>query len=282
MSLSSEELRSILIEYLGLFKKNDRRQQLQFMQITSGVDHLLAKRLDREADAQRGQHVLNSDDKERLQNVVWDLILSRVLIPGTRDPSYNSGWPFITITDHGWDVIAAAGPVPYDPDGYLSALNSRASGLHSTIIRYIEESLATFRTSAYLASVVMLGAASEKLLSELCDSIAASIATPVTAQKFKQKINSKKMKERLDTVVGWCRNHRTQLSPSWQNDEQIEVLEQLGHFIRKRRNDAGHPQDPPAVPRHEEMYAWLVVFPDYCESVWSLKLYLDGMTGKIT
>ena len=281
MSLSSEELRSLVMEHLRTLDRNDKRQKLQFQYLVSGVEALQARRLDKEAEHQRGKKFLNDEDRERLQNVVWDLILSRILIPGTRDPSSGSGWPFITITDHGWNVLTEASPVPYDPDGYLAALTSRNTNLHATIIRYVEESLATFRTGSYLASVVMLGAASEKLLGELCEAIGTSIADPNAAKKFRQKISSKKMKERLDTVVGWCRNHRAQLSGSWQNDEQIEVLEQLGHFIRKRRNDAGHPQDPPAVPTHEEMYAWLVVFPDYCGAVWDVRLFLDGMAGKI-
>ena len=282
MSLSSEELRSLLIEYLRNVNKNDKRLQLQFNHLLSGVDATQARRLGKEAEHQRGQKFLNDDDRERLQNVVWDLILGRMLIPGTRNPTSNSGWPFITITDHGWKTLEETRPVPYDPDGYLAALANHSTTLHATIVRYVEESLATFRTGAYLASVVMLGAASEKLLGELCLTIEASIADLSKAKKFQQKINSKKMKERLDTVVGWCRNHRTQLCGSWQNDEQIEVLEQLGHFIRKRRNDAGHPQDPPAVPSHEEMYAWLVVFPDYCLAVWELKSFLDSSAGKIT
>ena len=50
-----------------------------------------------------------------------------------------------------------------------------------------------------------------------------------------------------------------------------QLINKIADLIRDRRNEAGHPQDPPAVRTHEEMYALLMVFPDYCVKLYELK-----------
>ncbi|MHB1038500.1 MAG: hypothetical protein ACYC0Y_28085 [Pirellulales bacterium] len=282
MALSTEELRTLLLQHLKTRIQSDRRHcEWQFSTLLRGVDNLRSQVLGKEAEYQRGERFLTDEDGEHLKHAVWDLILARILIPGNASPTSDAGWPFISVTAHGRKVLAENKPVPYDPDGYLEELHRRAPGVHPTLVSYLQESLATFRAGAYLASVVMLGAASERLLAGLCQSISGAIGDEAKRRKFDQKAN-RKLKERIDTLAGWCRNHRSQLVDAWKHDEQIEVFEHLAHFIRKRRNDAGHPADPPAAPTHEQMYAWLVVFPDYCQAVWALKTDLDGKLAAIT
>jgi hypothetical protein len=97
-------------------------------------------------------------DVSRLKHVVWDLIIDRILIPGT--PNSDQGWPLLSLTDHGLKVVSERHPVPYDPDGCLARLEKATGGLSPTISRYLQEAVSTFRSSNYLASAVMLGAAS--------------------------------------------------------------------------------------------------------------------------
>ena len=119
------------------------------------------------------QWLIPRPDINRLKHVVWDLIIGRILIPGV--PNSDAGWPFLSLTDHGLKVVSEEHPVPYDPDGYLARLQQATGGLGHSISRYLEEALSTFRTSNYLASTVMLGAASEMLFIEICTAIAAAI-----------------------------------------------------------------------------------------------------------
>jgi hypothetical protein len=119
----------------------------------------------------------------------------------------------------------------------------------------------------------MLGAALEKLFGELCQAI--QVADPKA--KLKPKLS-----ERIRQVVTWCRTHKAKLRVGdWTGDERVEIIDQVGHFIRKRRNDAGHPKDPPAAPTHEQMYDWLVVFPEYCTALNALTQFLAGQPGLI-
>jgi hypothetical protein len=150
------------------------------------------------------------------------LILERILIPGI-DHS-NEGWPFISVTDHGWQVVQAEGPIPYDPEGYLARV--RGYAIHSTALRYLEEAVSTFRSGNYLASAVMLGAASERVFSDVVASIAQTISDQGKRSSFIAKAQAGKMADRVRTVVGWCRNHKSDLAGEWREDDQIEVIDQ--------------------------------------------------------
>jgi len=278
--MTCEELRALLLQFLKAARKDNAGHDWQFRACVSGLESMLT-----ELKVTRGcgepECTLCEKDRVRLKQVVWDLILERVLIPGTASPESNAGWPFISLTEHGIRVVDESRPTPYDPDGYLSRLKKDSPGLHQTAIRYIEESLSTFRSGNYLASVVMLGAASEKIFVELCDAITTSISDKNEQTRFAKKVNSKRMKDRLSAVIDWCRNHKTQLCGEWTREEGIEVIEHIADFIRKRRNEAGHPNDPPAVPAHEKMYSYLMVFPEYCKNLCELTVWLDGNKGKI-
>lgn len=205
-------------------------------------------------------------------------------MPSTNHPrSSNDGWPFLSITDHGRKVIAEQKPVPYDPDGYLAQLHKSTRGLHRTVEAYLAESLTTFRTGSTMASAVMLGAASEMAFTELCEAIALGFADVNQQTTFRDKTGQKKkmMIERVRAVSDWLSQKKSQLPDDWKNFERHLLVQKVADLIRNRRNDTGHPQDPPVKPSHEEMYALLMIFPDYCEKLYSLKTWLLANQGAI-
>lgn len=279
--MQTEMLRSLLLEFLRTMvsRPNDLRH-LQYNTCVSGVTGLATQRC---PDQMQGNRLLE-EDQTRLKHVIWDLILERVLIPGHSSPNtIPDGWPFISLTDHGRKVLAEVSPVPYDPDGYLASLDKAVGGLHSSIKKYLEESVSTFRTGNNLASAVMLGAASEMLFLEVCQAMAGAIADPNSRGRFEEKTGPlKTMVHRLSEVTSWLKQKKTQVPDDWQRQEQVGVIEKVADLIRNRRNDAGHPQDPPAVPTHEEMYALLVVFPHYCKRLYELKAWLLKNPATIT
>jgi hypothetical protein len=207
----------------------------------------------------RGHSILSRSAKATLGRIIWDLILSRVLIPGGDSP-----WPHLAITEHGRKVVGDQQPVPYDPEGYLKRLFTESPNLHPTTVRYVREAVDTFRGENYLASVVMLGAAAEKLFTEL----AASLPEKLT--------KGKKLAAQVTSIMGWCTRNRKLLPPPWHTEEHADDINQIATFIRRRRNDAGHPQDPPAEPSMQQMYAYLMVFPDYCKHIYQLKTWADA------
>ena len=271
--LRTEELRAFLLEFLKTF--SEQHQPLQFQLCLNGVERLAREKcLERLGPGA----ALREEDGARLKHVVWDLILERVLVPSSKSvTSINDGWPFLSITDHGRKVIAEQKPVPYDPDGYLARLKQNTGGLHATVEAYLAEALTTFRTGNTMASAVMLGAASEMVFNELCAAIIQGFSVPSEATKFQEKTSPKKnMVERVNAVSAWLSQKKNQLPTDWQNVERHHLVHKVADIIRNRRNDSGHPQDPPMKPSHEEMYALLMMFPDYCEKLYSLKTWLNA------
>jgi hypothetical protein len=173
--MQTEMLRALLLECLRtVVQRPNELRYLQYGSCVSGVTGIASQRCPELMERHpNGQQRLREEDQSRLKHVVWDLILERVLVPGQSSPNaIPDAWPFLSVTDHGRKVLASTGPVPYDPDGYLASLDKAVGGLHPSTKKYLEESVSTFRTGNYLASAVMLGAASEMLFLELCQAIA--------------------------------------------------------------------------------------------------------------
>lgn len=280
--VNTEELRTLLLEYVKSVQERDPKQQFQFNGIVTGVEEMAKKREDR-GNEFYSRHVgyLTLSERNLLLQVTWDLILERVLVPGDIRGTVNSGWPFISLTEHGLKVIAELHPTPYDPDGYLARLKQDVPNLHDVVYRYLEEAVSTLRTGNLLASAVMLGAASESIFGKMREAITEAIGDENKRASFQTKARSKKMKDQINAVVGWCNNHRKQLPGEWAGTERIAVIHMVAQLIRKRRNETGHPQDPPAVPSREEMYACLMVFPEYCKNMYELWNWLDDNKGKV-
>ena len=272
--MQTEELRSLFMLYLISIKSEER---FQWNDCVRGVSRIVQERTTSNPDP---HWQLAPGDITRLKHVVWDLIIGRVLIPGA--PNTDGGWPLLSLTDHGRKVMAGGHPIPYDPDGYLARLQKATGGLSQSAFRYVEEALSTFRTSNYLASTVMLGAASEVLFIELCNAIVGALQDDQQRRAFGDRTAPKKnMADRVRAVTDWLSQKKTQLPPAWQNAERPALINKIADLIRDRRNEAGHPQDPPADRSHEEVYAVLVVFPDYCIKLCELKKWLEQNAGTI-
>ena len=215
---------------------------------------------------------LSDDDQTRLKAVIWDLILERVLVPGTENPrSSADGWPFLTLTEHGKKAVQETSPTAYDPDRYLASLPLIAT----TVKAYLAEAIGTFRTGNHLSASVMIGAASEMLFLELCEAFKIALANPKEQSEFEKATTKQRfIKDTIAGFVKWLKNKKDQLPDKWKRAEQIHLVDSVGEFIRSRRNEAGHPQDPPVVRSHEEAFALLQLFRRNCEDFCELKQYL--------
>jgi hypothetical protein len=277
--MNTEQLRTFLFELLA--SRDPRSGDLQFNSCILGVSNIANEQCPEQLRKFDGR--LSEEDCGRLKHVIWDLILERVLIPGSETVgSSNEGWPWLALTEHGRRVVAERKPVPYDPDGYLARL--RRAGIHVTIERYLQEAVGTFRTGNYLASAVMLGAAAEWLIIELCEAIAESFANVSEKNQFNgdKRAGSWKISLKTRAVNEWFKQKKAQLPVEWQRPEQTELIDKIAGLIRSRRNDAGHPQNPPTEYSHEEAYALLMVFPDFCEKLYELKAWLSTKRGLVS
>ena len=92
-----------------------------------------------------GLYSLGDQDGETEREIVWDLIVARVLTIGMNDAKPN--WPWLKVTAYGKKVINSETPVPHDPSGYLGRVREDIPKIDLVIFTYLEESIRTYRST---------------------------------------------------------------------------------------------------------------------------------------
>ena len=183
---------------------------------------------------------LNPIDLLNVNQIIWDLIVDRVLTVGM--DSSNDKWPFLRLTEFGQSVAEQTSPTYYDPEGYVAKLSSLTPKLDSVIKQYVLEGLHCFRQRLFFAAAVMFGAAVEKAILLLLESIANAEADQKKSQKLIKLLNRPNLSEifsaiqsRLDTLK------KAKTIPYSIHQSSTEHLLSLFEMIRVQRNDAVHP-----------------------------------------
>jgi len=264
LDLSHEQMRSLVIETL----KTGRANQFASLHLEVAA---VARRLEFHKDAAhmgggRHQDQLTPEDKGRVQDTMWDLIIEGIIRPGLND-GLNDKLPFFHLTEWGRRVVQEGPAIPYDPDGYLKRLLADIPCLDPVIITYLTESLHTFRVGCLLSSTIALGCASEKALLLLIGAYGDSLREDMKA-KFKSNTDGRMIKRQFDELRKMLESElRARLPKNLDDGLEVE-LNAIFDFIRNQRNDAGHPTGK-AIER-ERAYANLVVFPVYAKKVYAL------------
>jgi hypothetical protein len=107
-----------------------------------------------------------------LQETFWEFVVQGVVAPG-KDFS-NPNLPWFHVTEYGKKVLAAGEFLPHDPTGYLQRFRTQVGTPDPTVEVYLSESLDCFTRGSFIASVVMLGVASERAFLLLCESLLSS------------------------------------------------------------------------------------------------------------
>jgi hypothetical protein len=100
----------------------------------------------------------------------------------------NPNWLYITEKGRRW--VASDGPAPEDSDRFIAALTTLIPSMDAVIKQYFAEAVVTYNRQAWFASAVMVGAASEKVVYILLESLLT-----VTGGKDRRAIE-KAIKER--------------------------------------------------------------------------------------
>jgi hypothetical protein len=271
------EARTLVLRYLASNPDCERVGTIH-----SGVGELIGREAGQ--PGQRffadGRGFLGRGDIPLINEVIWDLIVERVLTVGA--DSANPDWPFIHLTEFGSQVVKEQRWSPYDPDGYVRELCEQAPALAYLCKMYAEEALQCFRSGCYLAAVVMLGAASEGIVTELFRRFVAALKAgevpeaPGVETKIEREQSVYRkyevFRKHFDTLV------KPKLPPELGDDLNLQ-FDGVFNLIRFYRNDAGHPTGT----RIERMSAFtsLVLFVPYCKRVEGLIGWLQTNSGTL-
>ncbi len=194
------------------------------------------------------------------QEVLWELIIQGAVAPGFAG---NFSLPWFHITEYGKKVLAERTYLPHDPTGYLDRFRAEVGKHDASILAYLSESLNCFTRGCSIASVVMLGVASEKVFLNLCESLRNAIASTTEKSEFEDILKQMAIKPKMDSVTNKIQAIQRQFR-AFTDDVDVR-LTGIFNFIRCQRNELGHPRENPPKVTREDAYVYLRLFPSYCK-----------------
>jgi|SRR5215211_1752147 len=250
--LSREELKLNLIEYL---KQTPQTQVANIMSF--GIE-------------QRIHRQLSHEESHVVLELIHEFIVANILM--TSADRNNTGWPWLSVTTHGKEVLAKGGPPVYDYDGYMADLKARVPDLDEAVERYVSESLRTYQGNAYLASMAMLGCASERSMRLLFDAYVEAIDKEVNRRKVKSRLDGRNISRAYAEFKKYFDSTRAQVQDETiVNDFDVHV-DGVFHFIRLLRNSIVHPSGVPTIT-NAIIYSNLQQFSQYVETIFRLVAY---------
>lgn len=220
------------------------------------------------------------DAREKLvflaQDVLWEFMIQGIIAPGLNVSNPNLPW--FHITEYGKKVLNEGEFLPHDPTGYLDRFRTEIKNPDPTVELYLSESLNCFARGNFIASVILLGVASERAFLLLCDSILNSLSDLKEKSKFQKILEIKAIKPKMDWVLNKIQAIQSK-SPRPLPDNVNIMLASIFDFIRSQRNDLGHPQEKPPKVTREDAYVNLRIFPNYFKMVGQVIEYLRNNTA---
>lgn len=235
----------------------------------SGVGQAFDRYVEYIGDADAGRRRLAS----LVQDILWEFMIQGVLAPGL--DIGNPNLPFFHVTEYGSKVISEGRYLPHDPTGYLDRFQQEVTNPDPVVITYLSESLECFSRGNLIASVVMLGIASERMFILLCSALLDSLSDSNEKAQFQRILDSNPMKPKMDWAsnkIEALQQHRPRPLP----DDVTIMLTGIFNFIRCQRNELGHPQDTPPNITREDAFVYLRLFPRYCKTVTQIIGYLQA------
>lgn len=200
-----------------------------------------------------------------IREVIHEFINANFIYPGTAE-DFNSGYPWLSITEYGKEIFSSENWLPYDPDGYLKALKEQNPEIDDITLSYIGESIFAFHRRHLLAATITLGVASENLMLFLIEAYAGYLAEP-RKSKFLKAVNdrwiSTQYKVFREYILSDIKSFPKELQGDWET-----YLDGVFNFIRLNRNNAGHPTGKELDAK--VIYANLQIFSDYAKYIFKL------------
>jgi hypothetical protein len=214
------------------------------------------------------------------------LIHNGFVIPGapTRAPGFpkvgtagSAGGDAFYITPRGLHWASSIQPLPEDFNGYMKLLRELVPKLDSVIEQYISEGLSSFEGGAYFAAAVMVGAAAEKTVYLLADSMLDAFTDVARQGRLNNLMERRKLNDLFHIIEKTIHDaHTAKKLPYTIFDGATSHLMSLIESIRVQRNDAVHPMNatvsadsvrhsfnafPHALEKLESLRAWFIDNP---------------------
>jgi hypothetical protein len=227
------------------------------------------------------EFLINSDDNrmynghltEEKQRPRW-LALGELVARGyvVTVHSYNWQWPQVGLSDLGRAVAEAEDTALYQLDSYLARLSDAVPKLDQLARDYISEAVRAFGQGLYRSATVMVGAASEILILRLIESWADAIGG-IDGTKLRKSASDDSVATAFERFKASFGRNKCRIDQGTFKQDMLVVIEQVFHFIRLCRNEAGHAirVEPPDRPL---LQANLIQYHFYARRLYDVMAYL--------
>lgn len=183
-------------------------------------------------------------------------------------------------TERGLQWVRGAEPVPEEVTGYMNFLRKHVATLDDVIEQYMLEALTAFNREAYFAAAVMVGAASEKAVYLLAESLLRALKPSRRRSTLESALSKRQLYALLDFVrktIEELTSGATAPIPYSASEGAPVHLASLFEAIRTQRNDAVHPMS--AKVSASSVCLLLHSFPYAVNTVEKLRVWLDANPG---
>lgn len=216
--------------------------------------------------------------RQLVTEVFFHILHKGYAVPDPPDRHLNSPQMVrFNMTERGLIWANGEEPLPEDASRYMKFLRERVVNLDPIIEQYVIEALTAFERDSFFAAAVMLGAASEKALYLLAESLSLSFKEARKREKLDSLMVRRKLFDLLETIRRTIlETTKAEVIPYKVSEGADSHLMSLCEAIRVQRNDAVHPMNatvseasvrlllhsfPYALSKSEELRAWLVAHP---------------------
>lgn len=217
----------------------------------------------------RYDHFLSDKEHASVREIITNFFAEGILMWGSNRNNPES--PFMGITEYGSKVLEADQVIPHDMYGFISKFKEEAPKANKLVIKYLTESLQTYRHNHMLSSSVMLGVSSEAAFNELFDELKKSISDPRRLEKFEKLEKSTSLKDRFDETMKEVNKFKPLLDGKLREDIESHV-NGIFELIRNQRNDSSHPTGKDVS--RDDMLINLRLFIMYCKSLYKVVKWL--------
>ncbi len=225
----------------------------------------------------RSYKELSKDDEDKVNQVVWDLIIERILTIGL--DGTNNEWPFLRLTEFGKKIIKnEESVIVYDINGMINLLRKKIPSVDPVIEKHLSECLNTVRINALLASSVMLGCAAEKSILLLFDAYLNWINVNFSQKEYQnlERFQKNNISRKFDELTKSISGHKPHITPELLEDYDL-MVNSIFTLIIKNRNDSGHPTGK-SIER-DELISMIYVFINHCKKIYDFIEFFE--TNKV-
>jgi hypothetical protein len=206
-------------------------------------------------------------------HLVWEALWGLVgdglvYLDSAGQGSGTDNWQW-KLSKTGIQAISGGAWEPRDPEGYLNRIRHHSPDVDPVAIRYLSEALSAFNARCYLATSVMLGVASERIVDGLARAVldrrgdaAKRLRQALENPRASQLSRFTEMRKQLEPI-------RSELPEGLADTVTLDAVADL---LRVARNEAGHPTG--AAIDEDTAYTHLQMAARYIQKMTDLQDHL--------